>query len=126
MMMNQNSSDYLGNDSAELQLSKEIQNIVAPDVKGPVEVKFDGYGTLHILERNDDGGLVSDSYFAKNEDDFISNVRMYTNADKLAQLEKTNMWLRVAVKIEKAAVGIFIVLFILFCLLLKMTLQRYM
>lgn len=127
MTMSQNSLSYLDNDSAELQLGSDIQNYIAPNVKGSVEVDFDGYGTLHVLERADDGKLLSDSYLARQEDENVfSTNNEYTNTDRLSRLMRSNMHLGRALKIQKVLITVFAILFVLFCILLRMTLQRYM
>lgn len=126
MMMNQNSSDYSENNSAGVQLDPAIQKLIAPDVKGNTEVKFDGYGTLHVLERGDDGKLLSDSYLAKQEDKNVSIVDDYTNMEKLEYYTKKNAKLRVLLKLQKVAIIIFVIFFFFLFVLLKLTLQRIM
>lgn len=126
MMTNQNSLNYSDNDSAELQLDPGIQSYIAPNVTGSVEVKFDGYGTLHVLERNEYGKLLSDSYIAKQEDDIAQPRHEYTNMDKLNDISRKNAILRKAVVVQKILIVLFVIMFILFCLVLKITLQRYM
>jgi hypothetical protein len=46
------------NDS--IMLSDEILNIIAPGHGDNTEIKFDDYGTLHVIERNEDGGIIKD------------------------------------------------------------------
>lgn len=125
MKMSQNFTSYSDNDSAELKLDPAIQSFIAPNVKGSVEVDFDGYGTLHVLERDDEGALLSDSYLAKKEDEVTVNKKEYTNTDKLEHLMKSNARLSVALKIQKIGVVLFLVFLVLFCLLLYATLKRY-
>lgn len=126
MTMRQNSSNYSENDSAGLELDPSIKNLIAPNAKGSVEVKFDGYGTLHVLERDNEGGLKSDSYLARKDDDDENITNDFTNIEKLERLQRKNAKLNIAVKIEKILIIAFAIFFILFCLLLKLTLQRYM
>lgn len=127
MTMNQNSSSYSENSQIDIQLDPAIQGFIAPNVKGSVEVKFDGYGTLHVLERDSEGALLSDSFLAKQEYDEPKNIiNDYTNAEKLEDLMRSNSRLNLAVKAQKWAVIIFAILFLLFCILLKLTLQMQM
>ena len=127
MTMNQNSLGYSGNDSAEIGLDPSIQKLIAPDAKGSVELKFDGYGTLHLMERTGDGKLVSDSYLKKDDDfDGMKPTREFTNTDRLERLMRTNARLGIAVKIRNVLIAVGAVVFVLFCMLLRLTLQRYM
>ncbi|MCM1441276.1 MAG: hypothetical protein NC131_19035 [Roseburia sp.] len=126
MRMRQSSSNYSENDSAELQLDTAIQNYIAPNVGSSVDVEFDGYGTLHVLERNSDGRLLSDSYLAKREDDIPEPLQEFTNADKLEVYIRKNAGLSKLLKLQKILIILFSIGFVLFCILLKMTLQRYM
>ena len=126
MTTNQSSSSYSENNSAELQLGEDIQNYIAPNVQGSVEVKFDGYGTLHVMERDDDGKLIRDSFFGKREDVINEPKHEVTNMDKLETLTRKNARLRTAVVIRNVAIAVFAVLFILFCIVLKLTLDRIM
>ncbi len=127
MTTKRNFSNYSENDSADIQLDESIQSFIAPNVKGSTEIDFDGYGTLHVLERNAEGALLSDSYLVKRDEDEVGNIRDdYTNADKLERLMKQNSLLRGAVRVEKVIIVLFAILFVLFCILLRLTLLRVM
>lgn len=127
MMMNQSSLSYSGDDSASIQLSQDIQNFVAPNVKGSTSVEFDGYGTLHVLDRDDNGRLLKDSYLPKQEEvESFNATDDYTNADKLEDLIRKNAKLGIAVKVRDILIVLFVFVFLLFCILLYATLQRVM
>jgi len=48
-----------------IMLSKELLNAIAPGASQRAYLKFDDYGTLHILDRNEDGSLRKDYYVEK-------------------------------------------------------------
>ena len=43
-----------------IALSQDLMNAIAPNAGQNAQLKFDDYGTLHILDRDDDGTLIKD------------------------------------------------------------------
>lgn len=126
MTMKQNFSDYSDNNSAEMLLDPAIQKLIAPDVDGKVEVEFDGYGTLHVLKRDEYGALVSDSCLKKQDEESVSNmVNDATNMEKLEAIAEKNKTLRTCLAIQKVFIIFFTIFIIFIFILLQLTLRNY-
>ena len=66
-----------------IMLSPELLKAIAPGVGSKAQLKFDDYGTLHIIDRNEDGSIRKDYYAEK-----IIETESYSYLSKKEELSK--------------------------------------
>ena len=74
----------------DFELSPELLRAIAPDVDpNKAQIKFDAKGTLHVLQRGDDGQLIND-YALKHIEDKIQEETGPSKSDRLSTMKSKN------------------------------------
>lgn len=74
----------------DFELSPELLKAIAPDVNPEkVQIKFDDRGTLHVLQRGDNGQLIKD-YALNHIEESIKEDNGPSKSDRLNELRSRN------------------------------------